>query len=295
VDQLELDSKFVGTPLKEYSCQINWREIMNYAAAIDDNNEFYFDDEQKDGIVAPPMFAVATTWPIIENLPEYLITDDFPLEVMMTTVHYSEHLKIYRLMKSGDEITIKGEIVAMMPHRAGTHVILCLEAVDNRNEPVYTQYHGGMLRGVECIGGGKGEENLPRIHIEKEVSPPLWEEIITIDSLRSYIYDGCSGITFPIHTSREFAHQVGLPGIIMQGTATLAYAVKGITNREAGKNPLKVKEIACRFTSIVKPGTEIRLVLNNRIKIENETEFFFTVYNEREKRAISDGYIQLKE
>ncbi|UCG04133.1 MAG: MaoC family dehydratase N-terminal domain-containing protein [Candidatus Heimdallarchaeota archaeon] len=34
---------------------------MNYAAAIDDNNEFYFDDERKDGIVAPPMFAVATT------------------------------------------------------------------------------------------------------------------------------------------------------------------------------------------------------------------------------------------
>ncbi|UCG04134.1 MAG: hypothetical protein JSW11_09130 [Candidatus Heimdallarchaeota archaeon] len=88
----------------------------------------------------------------------------------MTAFHYSEHLKIHRLMKSGDEITIKGEIVAIMPHRAGTHVILCLEAVDNKNEPVYTQYHGSMLRGVECIGGEKGKENLPKKHIEKEVS-----------------------------------------------------------------------------------------------------------------------------
>jgi hypothetical protein len=81
----------------------------------------------------------------------------------------------------------------------------------------------------------------------------------------------------------------------MQGTATLAYAVKEITNKEARKNPLKVKEIACRFTSIVKPGTELRLILNNRINIENKIDIFFTVYNEREKRAISDGYIQLKE
>ncbi len=292
---MEIDSRFVGTPLKEYSSQINWREIMNYAAGIDDDNDYYFDDEKKEGIVAPPMFAVATTWPIIENLPEYLITDDFPLEVMMTIVHYTEHLKIHRLMKHGDEITIKGEIAAIVPHRAGTHVILCLEAVDKKNEPVYTQYHGGMLRGVECIGGGKGEDKIPKKPVDKDVINSLWKETLTLDALRSYIYDGCSGITFPIHTSREFAHQIGLPGIIMQGTATLAYAVKEITNREARKNPHKVKEIACRFTNLVIPGTEIKLILNNRRKIGSETDLFFTVYNEGKKRAISAGYIQLKE
>lgn len=268
---------------------------MNYAAAVDDNNEYFFNDEQKDGILAPPMFAVATTWPIIENLSEYLIVDDFPLEVLMTTVHYSEHLKIHRLMKPGDEIIIKGEIAAMVPHRAGTHVILRLEAVDNKNEPIYTQYHGGLLRGVDCIGGEKGIENIPKIPSYKQISKPLWKKKITIDSLRSYIYDACSGITFPIHTSREFAHQVGLPGIIMQGTATLAYAAKEITNREAGKNPWKVKEIACRFTSLILPGTEIQVVLDNKIRNKSETDLFFTVLNEDEKRAISGGYIKLKD
>lgn len=268
---------------------------MNYAAAIDDNNEYYFNDEQEDGILAPPMFAVATTWPIIENLPEYLTTDNFPLELLMTSVHYSEHLKIHRLMKPGDEIIIRGKIAAMMPHRAGTHVVLCLEAVDNKNEPIYTQYHGGLLRGVDCVGGEKGIENIPKIPLNNKTSKPLWREKIAIDSLRSYIYDGCSGITFPIHTSREFAHQVGLPGIIMQGTATLAYTAKEITNREAGKNPLKVKEIACRFTSLVIPGTEIQVVLDNKIKSNSGTDLFFTVLNEDDKRAITGGYVKLKD
>lgn len=292
---MEIDSRYVGTCLKEYKCQINWQETMNYAAAIDDNNEYYFDDEREEGIVAPPMFAVAVTWPIIENLPEYIIADDFPLEVMMTTVHYTEYLKIHRLMKPGDELKINSKIAAILPHRAGTHVILQLEAFDKKNDPVYTQYHGGMLRGVECIDEGKGRDLIPQVPFNEDDTDPIWEETIPIDPLRSYIYDGCTGITFPIHTSKEFAHQLGFPGIIMQGTATLAYAVRELINKEAEGNPLKVKEIACKLTSVVIPGTNIRVVLNKKLKVKKEIDLLFTVFNEREKRAISEGYVQLEE
>ena len=292
---MEIDSKFIGTSLKDYSCQIDWRKMMNYAAAVGDNNEWYFDDEREDGIVAPPMFAIAISWPIIENISEFIHIDDFPYEVMMTLVHYTEHLKIHRLMKNGDKITIQGKVDAILPHRAGTHIILRLNAIDKKNEPVFTEYIGGMLRGVECIGGGKGKENIPKVPLHKDELEPLWKENIFLDSLRSYIYDGCSGITFPIHTSREFARQVGLPGIIMQGTATLAYAVRELTNREANGNPLKVKEIACRFTNMVIPGTDIQIVLNNRVKTGKTTDLSFNVYNEGNKRAISNGYVLLGE
>ncbi len=267
---------------------------MNYAAAINDNNDYYFDDEQKEGIVAPPMFAAAVSWPIAENLPEYIISDDFPFELMMTIVHYSEHLKIHRLMKPGDKLTIKGEIAAILPHRAGTHVILCLKTIDDNNEPVFTQYHGGMLRGVQCVGEGVGEDKIPKFPSFKGNSDPLWKETIVIDPLRSFIYDGCTGITFPIHTSKEFAHQVGLPGIIMQGTATLAFAVRVLTNKEADGNPLKIKEIACKFTSMVLPGTDVQIVLNERIRTGNNIDLFFNVFNDREKKAISEGYVRIE-
>jgi len=295
---MEIDSRFVGTSLKKYSCKVKWRDIMNYAAATEDNNLNYFDDEKEEGIVAPPMFAVSQSWAILENLSDFIEADDFPSELFFTIVHYTEHLKIHRLMKTGDELEFKGKIAAMIPHRAGTHLILCLEAVDNHNKPVFTEFLGGMLRGVECEGGAKGEKNIPLVTktpLDKNDSTSIWKKNIYIDSLRSFIYDGCTGITFPIHTSKQFAHQVGLPGIILQGTATLAYAVKELTNKEAYGDPSKIKEIACKFTDMVFPGSDIKLILQERVKTDNTRELFFEVRNVRNKKAIHDGYILIEE
>ncbi|MEW6110922.1 MAG: MaoC family dehydratase N-terminal domain-containing protein, partial [Thermodesulfobacteriota bacterium] len=61
---MKLDTNFAGISLKTYQTEVTWRRTMNYAAAIDDHNPVYFDDEREGGIIAPPMFAVAVTWPI---------------------------------------------------------------------------------------------------------------------------------------------------------------------------------------------------------------------------------------
>ena len=47
---------------------------------------------------------------------------------------------------------------------------------------------------------------------------------------------------------------MGLPGIIHQGTATLAYAVRELVNREARGNPALLKALACRFTGMGPAG-----------------------------------------
>ncbi|MFX0174245.1 MAG: MaoC family dehydratase N-terminal domain-containing protein [Candidatus Hodarchaeota archaeon] len=243
---MEINSSFVGTNLKKYTCKVKWRDIMNYAAATEDNNQNYFDYEKDEGIVAPPMFAVSLSWPILENLSDFIEVDNFPSELFFTIVHYTEHLLIHRLIKPGDKLEFKGKIAALIPHRAGTHIILRLEVTDNNNKPVFTEFIGGMLRGVECVGGAKGKKNVPSIAkdpLNKDRTTQIWEKSIYIDPLRPFIYDGCTRITFPIHTSKQFAHQVGLPGIILQGTAKLDYAVKKLTNKEANENPSKIKEI----------------------------------------------------
>ena len=291
---MKIETKYVGTPLRDYNVKINWRNTMNYAASLQDNNPYYFDDERKEGIVAPPMFAVAVTWPIIENLRDFMSGKKLPYRVMSTIVHYSEHLIIYRLIKPGDELTIKGNIIAMIPHQAGTHIITQFEALDKNNAPVFKEYMGGMLRGVECIGDAKGIENLPNIPQGNFNDKSQWKEILPIDKLQTFIYDGCSRIYFPIHTSKKFAHMVGLSDIILQGTATLAYAVREITNKEANGNPENIKEIACNFTGMIMPGTNIEIQMNNKSEIEKNVDLFFTVHNNEKKKAIRNGYIKLK-
>jgi len=292
---MEINPNFVGTTLKEFKTRINWRQTTNYAAAVKDSNPFFLNDERKDGLVAHPMFPVAVTWPIIENLSEYIQNSDFPKNILSTGVHYSEHLIIHRLIKPRDKLFITGKIAAIIPHHAGTHFIGQFDALDRKRNPVFTAYSGTMLRGVKCIGEGKGTENIPEIpkkdnnQNEKNI---LWTHSENIDLVQPFIYDGCTGIVFPIHTSKKIAKQFQLPGIILQGTATLAFAVSAIIKRETKGNPNLIKEIYAKFTGMVFPGTTIQINLKQR-QIEGKgTHLFFEVLNHEGKRAISNGYIK---
>ena len=292
---MKLTSDFVGATLKEYICDITARRIMNYAAAVGDANPLYFDDESPEGIIAPPLFPVALTWPIVENIMDYLDAPSFPHEVLLTQVHYSEQLSIHRPVKPGCRLTIKGVIAAIEPHRAGTYVIIKFDARDDDGNHYFTEYLGAMMRGVECEGEGKGGKSVPPVPKQPKESAALWESVIPIDPLAPFIYDGCTNINFPIHTSVQFAHQVGLPGIIHQGTSTLAMAVHNVLNRETGGDPLRMGTIYCRFSGMVLPGSAIRVCLTGRDKVSGGMDFFFIVFNAEEKRAISDGYIRLQD
>ena len=286
---MQLDPAFVGTCLKEYRCTLDWRQSMNYAAAVQDPNPWYFDDERADGIIAPPMQAVALTWPIFERFHEFAPKDGFPLEAMQRQVHYTEHLIFHRPLKPGGDLIIQGRIAAILPHRAGTHVVVRLDARDAAGAQVFTEYQGGMLRGVTCGVKGKGQQSLPDVPRALADPPVLWQAKIFIDPLAPYIYDGCTHIFFPIHTSRHFARAVGLPGIIVQGTATLALAAREIVNREGDGDPRKLKILSCRFSGMVLPGEEIMVRLNERRSVPGGWDLFFEVLNASGGRAVSHG------
>jgi len=291
---MELSSHLVGSGLKEYRREVSWREIMNYAAAVGDNNPCYFDDERMAGIIAHPMFCVAVTWPVTEKLEEFISPGLFSAEISATKVHYTEHIEFHRPVKPGDLLTVKGKIAAILPHRAGTHIIIRYDVFDNCNLPVFTEHIGALLRGVNCLDEGKQREILPSVPACNTKDRPVWETKITIDPVSPFIYDGCTNIFFPIHTSKQFAKMVGLPDIILQGTATLAYAVKELINREASENPLCLKSLSCRFTGMVIPGTEIRIKLIEKLNRENGIELHFTVTNSEGRKAISNGYALIK-
>ena len=289
---MKLHTSLVGTPLKTYQTEINWRQITNYAAAIGDNNPKYFDDEKEEGIVSHPMFPVSVTWPVLSRLDNFIESKDFPKEVLMTQVHYTEHLVLHRLIRPGDKLSITGTLKAFLPHRSGTHAIICLEAEDKSGDSVFTEYIGAMLRGVDCGKGGKAGQ-IPLIPKNNTPQAPLWTSDIYIDPERPYIYDGCSNIEFPIHTSPKFAKMVGLSGIILQGTATLAYAVRELVNNEADKDPERVSEIACRFTGMVQPGTDIKVCCTGRKIHKDFIDVFFEVQNCDQKKAVSNGYLKI--
>ncbi|MFP4445651.1 MAG: MaoC/PaaZ C-terminal domain-containing protein [Desulfosudaceae bacterium] len=290
---MELDPSLVGTRLNNYQTEITWRQTTNYAAAIQDNNPVYFDDRAQAGLVSHPLFPVAVTWPIVSRLDAFVDSPEFSPEILLTQVHYTEHLVLHRLLKPGDRLTISGALEALLPHRAGTHAIIRLAAQDENGAPVFTEYLGAMLRGVGCGQGGQAGD-LPRVPENKTGEKVRWTTDIPIAPTASYVYDGCSEIEFPLHTSPKFAEMVGLPGIILQGTATLAYAVREVVNNEADRNPDRIAEIAGRFSGMVLPGSAIHVCCTGRTAHPDHTDLFFEVRNHEQKKAIRGGYVKIR-
>jgi len=287
---MELDAHFAGTRLKHYQTRIDWRHTMNYAAAVSDANPAYFDDERTSGIVAPPMFATAVTWPVLGQIADYIPEETFPRELLLTQVHHTEHLQFHRPLIPGDDLTLTGRIAAILPHRAGTRVVISLEARDGHDRAVFTEHLGTILRGVNCLGPGRGEDQLPVVPNPPESHDQGWAAEVFIEPERPHLYDGCTDIVFPIHTSRRFARQVGLPGIILQGTATLALAARELVNREASGAPSRLEELACRFSGMVRPGTSIRIRLRGQAAGQRGRDLFFDVLGEDGQPVIKNGW-----
>ena len=285
---MQLDPQFAGTRLRPYQTNVDWRKITNYAAATGDDNPIYFDDQRSKGLIAPPMLAVALTWPISSNMGDYLERQDFPKEVLMTRIHYTERLDFHRPVRPGDCLTINGLIAGILPHRAGTHCCIRYEAFDQENRPVFTEHIGAIFRGVTCRGEGVAL-NLPEGPAGDWSTGPVWNQEIQVDPMLSYVYDGCTDIVFAIHTSPAFAIDAGLPGIILQGTCTLALAARELVNREAGGDPARLKTLSCRFSGMVRPGTTISMELKTR----NKEDLFFEVLNQEGEKAVSKGYARI--
>jgi len=289
---MQITSEAVGSKLLEYKTVITQRQINNYAAAVNDPNPYYLDDEASRGLIAAPTLISAVTWPIIQNIDQYIALD-YPPEVLFQLVHYSEHLEIFRPLKPGDSITIRGEVTAIHPENKGTHIVFKLPAFNSDHKLLFTEYIGGMLRGVKCTDGGRGSEKIPSTITAADNDSFIWEKAQPITRSDCYIYEGCANVPFPIHTSPAFAHSVGLPDIIYHGMGTLAHAIRELVNREAGANPNLVKSITCRFRGMVLPDTFIRIRLLERRENSNSLSLLFHVLNQEGREAVSEGSLTL--
>jgi acyl dehydratase len=286
---MKVSSQFVGRLSKPFTVEISDRQAMNYAAAVYDGNSAYLDDERPGGCVAPPMLAVALTWQMATRFTEYWKTDDFPHEVLAQQVHYSEVLQFHRPIRPGSTLTITGTVAAILPHPAGTHLILHFTATDRQGAPVFDEYIGGMLRGVQCEDSGASLEGVPSPPKRATNGAALWEKSVAIDPLAAHIYDGAADIHFPIHTSPAFARAVGLPRTIYHGTATLAQSLREILEAEAGGDPGALLELSCLFTGMVFPDSEIRVQLLDREQDQGRVHLYFQVLNSEGQRAIRRG------
>jgi acyl dehydratase len=67
-------------------------------------------------------------------------------------------------------------------------------------------------------------------------------------------YANASGDHNPIHIDNDVAKAAGLPGIILHGLCTMAFAGQAVVEKVLGGDIRRLKELSVRFSKPVLPG-----------------------------------------
>jgi acyl dehydratase len=246
---MPLNEKVIGKRYQMDPIEIKAHESIYYALACDEDNDAYFDNRRKGGIIAPPMYAVFYTAGIVTKI---ILDSEIGLNFLMV-VHYSQEFIWSNPLRPQDIVTTEGIITHIEVRKKGG--ILGWETIAKN------QHGEEVVRSkLEFFDRSAGSDSAidPK---RDEVKPGeiLWNQAVKVHNGQTYIYAEPSGDHNPIHIDDAFAKKVGLPGIILQGLCTMAFGHKAAVDNLCGpdRDPMRIKRYRVQFSRPVIPGQTI--------------------------------------
>ena len=216
-----------------------------YAEATDDPNPAY----RGDAPIAPPMFH---TRPMIDLM--MLGAKDPELEIdFLRLVHGEHHMRFLGVLRPGDAIALEGELLSVAEKSSGTIFTFALRGrVDG--ELVLDGDTSFFIRAAKKPDGPKK----PR-KPAPELPEPTWTVAQPVAEDQADRYAVASGDDNPIHVNPEVAKKAGLPGVILHGLCTMAFAQRDLIARYCPEDPSRLKSLGVRFAAPVFPGETLTL------------------------------------
>jgi acyl dehydratase len=266
--------------LKEPSPEVPFG-TKTYAMGYNDDNPWFLDESRAGGIIAPPMFGVVYSGPVVA-----LSFFDEELNVNMPRlVHGEQDMYFHNVVRPGDEIRSEGEISEIIEKETGEIYSVNVRSWNQKDELVLDAKYTFFIRGEKK--GAKKEEK------EETYPTPTFSQSMKLKENQSLIYAEASGDRNPIHTDENFAKMVGLPGIILQGLCTMAIAQKAIIDEVLGRDPTRLKRLKVRFSKPVLNGETLTTkgwVIEKKGDI---TVLGFIVENQNGAIVIKDGIAEV--
>ncbi|MHA2206293.1 MAG: MaoC/PaaZ C-terminal domain-containing protein [Candidatus Thorarchaeota archaeon] len=242
-DNVKLNRDYIG---KEYTCgpyHIEPESIRKYALATNENNPRYIDPASRDGLVPSPIFPVV----FLPDLLSQLVEDAEGMNLnILRAVHAEQEMSWYESLHPGDKLDISAEIVDMKQY--GVNDLLDLKILYKRDKSIVLEMgYRLMVRGKKKSDDSKSRKSLE----EPEKGNILAERTIVVTEDQGERYAEASGDLNPIHVNEEVAKSVGLPGTILHGLCTMAFASQTIVDEILDGNPSRMKNMRVRFSKPV--------------------------------------------
>ena len=212
--------------------------LESYAAATDD-------------VPGGPVFAIVPVWETIAPASRSVASD----EARSRVVHYEHDLVIHRPIEAGMTLTSRATPIALLGRPNGTTLVIRTETFGEDGELANEQYVTEFFRGIET--GESVGERAPEHRLEVDGAEPVSEITYPVALDQTERYAAASGDDFAIHLDDEFARRVGLPGRIVHGLCTLAFAGRAVLEAAGVDDPRAVRRLAVRFSAPLHPGDSV--------------------------------------
>jgi acyl dehydratase len=245
---MPLNRACLGKSYPAASTVVTREALQNFARACNDDNPRYFDPAVSGGIVAPPMFAVVVTWiPVISTLTDPELRAD-----LLRLLHTAQAIEFLAPIRPGDQISGAARIASIEAAPGGESIVLELNATKQDGVVVSRARFTALIRGRRDAAFAAEPRNPPETEIDR--TPPSLCVTQTIDRDQTTRYAEASGDRNPIHVDENVAKMAGLPGIIVHGLCTMAFASRALIDTVCAAEPLRLKRLGVRFVRPVLPG-----------------------------------------
>jgi acyl dehydratase len=235
-----------------------------------------------------PLFSVCFEWAIFLH-PRHMATGLTPGD-LFRGVHATHDVAVHRPVRAGMRVTTTPTITSVESRRSGAYQLVRLETVDAEEEPVATTWFGMVYRGLEVSGGGRSPEDSGPVLQPSPMDGGFTSVPIPVSTDAAVVYAEAARVWNPIHTDAAVAEAAGLPGMILQGTATLAMAVSRVMAERFGGDMERVVRIAGHFGAMVFIPSTVTL----RIGPDIDNTVRFEVLTPGGNKAICDGLLTVR-
>ena len=266
---LSFDLGAIGCTGSAHGYEVTEAALQAYAEATDD-------------VRGGPVFAIVPVWNTIAPASKAVASGD----VRRFVVHYEQDMLLHRPLEAGMRVVSYATPIAVLPRPNGTSLVIKTETRDADGELVNEQYVTEFFRGVPSEEGVG--ERAPDHRLEADGDPAA-DVTYLVAQDQPTRYAAASGDHFAIHLDDEFARGAGLPGRIVHGLCTMAFAGRAVLEAAGIDDPRAVGRIAVRFSAPLVPGESVTTLVWNV-----NGGFGFESVNPQGTAILKDGRLELR-
>ena len=270
----------IGKPVDPVKFTVEQERIAAYAAATNDSIE-----KHASGELAPPVFSIVPQFQAMGMAALAVI----PPELLGMILHGEQDFHFHAPLQPGTELETISKPIGLHQRSSGVTVVVRSETRDAAGELITEGYSTTFVRGsegVESTGDEPPPHGFPEEVRERE---PDAEVEQTFDKDQTYRYAEASGDPMQIHLDEDFAKSVGLPGIIIHGLCTMAFASVAAIESFAADDPSRLKRLAVRFAAMAFPEETITTRLWRAGEGDGLERYAFETQNADGKAVLKDG------